>query len=257
MAFPISFGLTSLEETREMNKDLFYHLLETTGHFPKTAQPAPMVLETLFQEAKDKGDEMICIFLSSSLSGFYESALMAKQKVGYDKCYIIDSQTASAGERLLAEYAVKLRDQGESAHDIVEAVKALRKRVMIYACMDTLEYLYKGGRLSLPSLLLGSLLSIKPVVHMNKGVVTILAKVRGMKNGIRHIVERVSQNPPDPKFTFYTLYTNTTKNSRRLLDSLVTAGHPATLKYFKNVGAAIGTHVGPNACGVAYIAREA
>lgn len=143
----VFFGEIECQENVSLTKDLLYKLLDETTEFPKTSQAAPQILMGILDEAKMDGDEVIYITLASALSGTYQSALMAKELLEYDGCYMIDSQNATGGQQMLVEYAVKLRDAGKTAAEIVSGVKELRHRIVLYACMDTLEYLYCGGRI--------------------------------------------------------------------------------------------------------------
>ena len=145
----VMFGTTEYEENISLTKNQFYDKMLETGTLPKTSQAAPQVLADLFDEAKAAGDEAIYFTLSSSLSGTWQSAMFIQEDLGYPGAYVVDTCNATGGQRMLVEYAVRLRDEGKCAADIVEAVEALRQRVVLYACINTLEYLYKGGRCSL------------------------------------------------------------------------------------------------------------
>lgn len=252
----VSFGKDDYQETSELEKDRFYELLLHSKSHPKTAQPSPAFLADLLKEAKNNGDEVICICLSSGLSGFYSGALLSKELAEMEQCYIIDSTTATAGQRILVEYAVKLRQEGKTAQVIAEYLEKMKSRIALYACLDTLDYLYKGGRISKELEILGTVLGVKPIITVQNGTPAVIAKARGMKKGIRSICSMVEQAPPDQMFPIYGMYTHTTENGINLMEALKAERYPIAIKNFVNVGAAIGSHIGPNACGVVYVKQE-
>ena len=172
----VFFGSEEYQENINLSKEQFYALVRETGEFPKTAQASPQVLLDQFAQAKEAGDEAIYICLSSALSGTYQTACAAKAMADYD------SKNATGGQRMLVEYAVKLRDAGLSAEQIIAAVETLQDKVVLYACMDTMEYLYRGGRISHTVYKLGTLAQVKPIIRVSEeGKVEAPAKAMGMR----------------------------------------------------------------------------
>ena len=253
----VMFGDGEYQENITLTKDRFYELLLTSGHAPKTAQPSPQCLMDLFEQAHAAGDEAVYITLSSALSGTYQNAVMTKNLLGYDTCHVVDSRSATGGQRLLVEYAAKLRDQGRSAREIVEALESLRSRITLFACIDTLEYLYKGGRISQTTYKLGTLANIKPIITLEpQGNVTIPAKAMGMRKGMDYQCKQVSTLSPDTTHPFYVMYTNNRSVAEALAKRLETVGIATPDDHIIQVGAAIGAHIGPDACGLVYVAAD-
>ena len=253
----VMFGQEEYQETVNLSKDQFYELLLTSGHTPKTAQSSPQVLMDLFEQAHAAGDSAIYITLSSGLSGTYQNALMAKNMLGYEECHVVDSLNATGGQRLLVQHAAKLRDEGKSAEEIIAGIEDLRDRITLYACIDTLEYLYKGGRISPAVYKLGTLANIKPIITIDKdGSVSIPAKAMGMRKGIDYQCKQVSAKAPDPAHPFYVMYTNNTSVAADLVRKLQTTGIHVEEDHIIQVGAAIGSHIGPDACGLVYVAAR-
>lgn len=251
----VFFGDKEYRENVNLSKDQFYTLL-ATGEYPKTAQASPQVLLDLFEEAKEAGDEAIYITLSSALSGTYQSACAAKQMADYEGCYVVDGKNATGGQRMLVEYAAKLRDQGKTAKEIIAGVESLNGRIVLYACMDTLEYLYRGGRISQTVYKLGTLAQVKPIIRVSdEGKVEVPAKAMGMKKGMDYLCKRVEERKPDPNFPFYAMYTGDRTNGEILAEKFRSMGYEIPKERIINVGAAIGSHVGPNACGMVYISE--
>ena len=251
----VVFGDREYQENVNLSKDQFYELL-ATGEYPKTAQASPQILLDLFEKAKEAGDEAIYITLSSALSGTWQSACAAKQMTDYDGCYVVDGKNATGGQRMIVEYAAKLRDQGKSAREIIAGVESLNGRIVLYACMDTLEYLYRGGRISQTVYKLGTLAQVKPIIRVSdEGRVEVPAKAMGMKKGMDYLCKRLEERKPDPNFPFYAMYTADRTNGEALAEKFRAMGYEIPDSRIINVGAAIGSHVGPNACGFVYVAE--
>ena len=182
---------------------------------------------------------------------------MTRQLAGGEGLYVLDSRIATGGERMLVEYVVKLRDEGKSAAEIMEAAEKIRSRITLYACMNTLENLYRGGRISQTAYTLGTMAQIKPIIHFNEaGQVTVPAKAMGMKKGADHLCKLVDKYPPDDNFPFYVMYTSKRSGGEMLADRFRAMGYDIPDERIIQVGAAIGTHIGVNAIGFVYIAKE-
>ena len=253
----VMFKETEYQENVNLSKTEFYDLLAASKTLPKTAQASPQILLDLFEQAKAAGDEAIYICLSSAISGTYQSAMMTRQLAGGEGLYVLDSLTATGGQRLLVEYVAKLRDEGKTAAEIMEAAEKLRSRISLYACMDTLENLYRGGRISQTVYTLGTMAQIKPIIHLNEaGQVTVPAKAMGMKKGAEQLCKLVDKCPPDDHFPFCVMYTSQRSGGEALANRFRAMGYDIPDERIIQVGAAIGTHIGINAIGFVYIAKE-
>ena len=250
----VSFGEQDYLETVELGKDRFYELLMGGGDLPKTAQPAPQRLLDVIEDAKAQGDDVIYISISAGISGTYQTARMTAEMAEYDRCWIVDSASAAGGQRLLAEYAATLRDQGMDAENIVAALETAREKLTLYACIDTLEYLHRGGRISGLAYTLGNLAQIKPIISL-KSTISIPAKAMGMRKGIAYQCKQLEQKKPNPNHPIYVMYTYDRTNGEALAKKIREMGYDIPDSRIVNVGAAIGSHIGPNACGVVYIAE--
>ena len=249
----VMFGEEEYRENINLSKDTFYDLLLSREEHPKTSQASPQCLMDLFEQAHAAGDSAIYITLSSALSGTWQNAVMTKNLLGYEDCFVVDSRNATGGQRMLLEYAVRLRDEGKSAPEIVAGVEELRSRITLFACIDTLEYLYKGGRISQTVYKLGTLANIKPIITVeSQGTIGIPAKAMGMRKGM-DILCRHAAMPADPDFPFYVMYTNNRDVARELAKKLETAHISVDEDHIIQVGAAIGSHIGPDACGLVYV----
>ena len=253
----VMFGENEFRENVNLSKDQFYELLLSLEVPPKTAQPSPQCLMELFESAHESGDGAIYIPLSSGISGTYQTALMTKNMLGYDDCHVADSLNATGGQRLIVQHAAKLRDEGKSADQIIAGIEDIRSRICLFACIDTLEYLYKGGRISQTVYKLGTLANIKPIVTVEPdGTIGIPAKAMGMRKGMDILCKHAAARPADPDFPFYVMYTNNRDVARDLAKKLKTAGISVDEDHIIQVGAAIGSHIGPDACGLVYVAAK-
>ena len=250
----VRFGDTVYRENEDLTKEQFYSLLESNLCCPQTSQPSPYEFEQTFRWFQESGDHVVAILLSSALSGTCQGAMLAKNLCEYENCYIIDSLNATAGTRLLVEYAGRLRDEGRSAAEIVQAVEMLKTKVTLYACLDTLEYLQKGGRISGFTAAIGNVARIRPVISVSSdGKVLIPLKTLGKQSAVTHILKWLKIKKPDPNFPMYVMYTHVRDTGDYFVGKLRKAGYRIPDSHIVNVGAAIGSHIGPNAFGIAYV----
>ena len=250
----VTFGSRSYQENVDLSKDQFYRLLAQGEHFPVTAQASPQVLLDLFAQAKANGGEAIYITLSSALSGTYQTALVTQSIVDCDRCHVLDGRTATGGQRMLVEYAVRLRDEGKTAPEIMELVGALRERIVLYACMDTLENLYKGGRISHTVYSIGSMAQIKPILHVEPdGSLSVPGKAIGARKGMDTLCRQMAKRQPSPEHPLYVMYTDDRSMAQALAQRLEEQGYDIPDEHIIQVGAAIGTHIGSKACGFVYV----
>lgn len=251
----IAFGETNYFDGKDLFRDDFYRMLTAGNIFPKTSQPTVSAFLEIFEDVRQKKDEMICILISSSLSGTYQNALLAKELSGYEGIYLVDSLSASSAIRFLADRACALRLQERSAPEIVKDLEALRNRLTIFFLVDTLEYLYRGGRLSKTEAALGKIAKIKPLLRLDRaGKVSVVEKCFGLTRAFQSVTRQIQACPADSAFPFYSLWSYGTENCEELEARLKSAGISADRRL--QVGAAIGTHIGPRAAGVVYVSAE-
>lgn len=253
----VTFGETEYQENVNLSKVQFYELLASSKDLPKTSQASPQILLDHFEDAKANGDEAIYISISSALSGTYQSAVMTKNLADSDNCYVVDSLNGTGGQRMVVEHAVRLRDEGKTAAEIVAELETFRDRIVLYACMDTLENLYRGGRISQTAYTLGNLAQIKPIIQVDlQGHVAVPAKAMGMRKGMDQLCKLLAKSIPDIAFPFYVMYTSSRAVAETLAERIRVLGYDVPDNRIIQVGAAIGTHIGPDAVGYVYIGQE-
>lgn len=254
VSLTVNIDGTSYIEGDNLGRNEFYEILKTSKEFPKTSQPSPEAFLNAFNEAKEAGDSVICILLSSSLSGTCQSAHLAKSMAEYDNIHIIDSLSATHGIRMMSEYALKLVSEGLSAEEIVEKINDMKSRVKIFAALDTLEYLYKGGRLSKASATIGTLARVKPIITVNtEGRIDVVGKAIGKQKAVSGILGNMEKFERDEAFPVYTIYTYDAENCEKLEDKLLKASVKTDERL--SIGSIIGAHVGPGAYGIIYVSK--
>lgn len=250
----ISLGGESFRDGVDATRGEMYEKLLSGKDFPKTSQPSPQAFLSIFEEAKAQGDEIICILLSSALSGTCQSANLAKAMADYEGIHIIDSLTATYPIRIMAEYAMELRDSGMPADDIVVRLNELRPRIRVAATLDTLEYLHRGGRLSAAAAAVGTLANLKPVVYVtDDGKVGVLARCLGKIKAQKALIDFLQEKQVDIAFPFYTIYSHGTENCEKLEEKLTGLGYSIDERL--QIGLTIGAHIGPGASGIVFVEK--
>lgn len=238
----------------DLKKEQFYEMLSKSTTLPTTSQVNPDEFEMLFKRYIDAGDTVVGIFISSKLSGTYQSAVIAKEALGSDQIFVVDSKSATFGLALLVHEAIKLRDSGADAEQIYKAIVALSNRVQFYAVVDTLKYLKMGGRLSSSAAILGGVLHIKPLVSIVDGEVKSVAKERGQKAAFAWILEKMKKDVPDTQYPVVMGHSNNLgmmEEFKTYITSNIEAAEPIICE----IGCVIGTHSGPGCVGLAYIPK--
>lgn len=239
---------------KTLDNETFYLLLTTSEAFPQTSQPSPGDFAEYFEQVKANGDELIYFAISSGLSGTYQSANIAKDMVEYDGIHIIDTRTASHMIGLLAKHAKKLIAEGKTATEIVEICEELKGRIRIFAGLDTLEYLRRGGRIGKASALVGTLANIKPIITVSQeGGVEPVGKALGVPRAIQMMADKVKEYEIDENFPICSLYTYGEENVEKLEKKLT--GEEYVIAERLQIGSTIGTHVGPGVYGVFFVSK--
>lgn len=255
---PMTMDGTTYLADASFDKSDFFRMLKEAEAFPSTSQPSPAQFQAIFEDARQKGDELIYITLSSGLSGTYQSACMIRDLDEYDNVYVVDSLTATLGQKLLVMEAVRLRKQGKTAREIAATLESIRDRVRIYAGIDTLEYLYKGGRLSRASASIGTLARIKPVISVNvEGKIQLIGKGLGIGKAISIVNSFVEKMPPDPNYPVLCVYSGSPANLTELREKAKKAiDLDVPEEQCFSLGPVIGAHIGEGAFGFIYISKD-
>lgn len=237
------------------HKSFYEKLVETDVH-PTTSQATPAAFMTEYEKVRAAGDSAVVITLSAKLSGTYQSAVIAA--ADFENIYVVDSASATIGAAVLTELALRYLDEGLEAKEIAARLEEEKKRILIVALLDTLEYLKRGGRISKTVAFAGAVLNIKPVIAVSDGEILVLGKARGSKMGNNLLDQEIEKaggvDFSAPVLLGYTglsdlLLRKYIEDSRRLWEEGLDEVR------FTTIGSVIGTHAGPGAIAVAFFKK--
>jgi len=254
----IRFGQEEYIDGVTIDSKTFYEKLIESDVLPTTSQASPFDFEEKFRRAVEEGCQVVCITVSSKLSGTYQSACIAAEEfVG--KVFVVDSQTIALGSAILTEYALSLADNGMDAETIAWKIMQKREKVRLLAMLDTLEYLKKGGRISAAVAIAGGLLNIKPVICIENGEIKMLGKARGSRQANNLLVQEIGKaggvDFSKPVLLGYTGLSDALLKKYIQDSASLWEGRIGELPY-EVVGSVVGTHAGPGAVAVAFFAED-
>ena len=250
----INIGGKNYIDGVELGHNQFYELLVSSPDFPKTSQPSPQSFVDAYNTLQPE-DELICIMLSSGVSGTYQSACLAKSIVDNDNIYVVDSLTGAYGVKLLVDEAKKMIEQGKTAAEIVERLEVLKHHVCVYLSVDTLDFLYKGGRLDKTAALIGNIAKVKPLICVTReGTIGVVSKAIGLNRTIQAMIDVMNTIEVDTDYPLYTIQTVGEKNITKLEQKLADANLKVECREL--LGPVVGSHVGPEMFGVIFIGKN-
>lgn len=245
----IRFGADELVDRVELTTDAFWARLGRTTVLPETAAPSVGAFETVFRNLHDGGAEgIVCVNLSSKMSATMQSAqIAAKSLDGVCPVAVIDSESASMGIGMLVLHAARLAQQGADLDTIVASVEEARSRAHVLFTLDTLEYLRKGGRIGGAQALLGSMLSIKPVITVKHGAVEPVSKVRTRSKALRYVVDHVKERPVESLYVLHAQAADV-DDFVAMLEPIVATAEIVVAQ----IGPVVGVHTGPGTIGATW-----
>jgi len=250
----VNFGEESFRANIDISNDAFYQKLATVSELPKTAQITPAFFEQIFKEYKESGDDVVCLFISSRMSGTLQSAVVAKDIIGAANIFLPDTLNVTFALGLLVEEAVKMRDRGLSGLEITQQIESLVPRVRLWALIDDLKYLKMGGRLSATSALVASILGICPIITLKDGLVEVVGKARGKKAAFKFMQGLVEKEPISADYSVTVGHAAVPQTRDDFLDFMESELKKREVHKL-DIGSIVGTHTGPGACGLAYIKK--
>lgn len=252
----VNFNQESYLDGVDLDVEQMYDYVNKKKVMPKTAAPSPGAFVEVFQKYLDEGYQIIYLGIGSKFSATFSSANVAKQTLASENIFLVDSLNLSSGTGLLLLKAAKLNEQGLNAEEIKTRLEEIVPKVRSQFVIDTLDYLYKGGRLNALSHLVGGMLRIKPIIKVRDGLMAVGKKGRGsIKNGIDLMLNEVFQDKDeiDPDFMMIT-HSLADESAQYIKDQLKEKVEIQNL-YETKAGCVISSHCGKGTIGVLYILK--
>ncbi|MCD8371702.1 MAG: DegV family protein [Clostridia bacterium] len=245
----IIFGGKQYRDGIDLKSDEFYKMLVSSEEFPHTAQISEEQLEEAYKSACADGSDVIVMPISKALSGSYGLACAVAKREGFEHVHVYNTTCTTIMLRYLVEEAAKNKDK--TIEELIAILDDLRPRIKLYAALDTLEYLKKGGRLNSAVAAICGLLRIKPVITVNlKGEVELVEKHMGIHKALNSLAEKLNAATTDGHETVY-IYTMDDANCRNVMEKTAAAEGVTPV----NMCPVIGAHIGPFAAGVVYVEK--
>ena len=251
----LPLGITFEEENYldDVNLSIneFYNKLTTTKIFPKTCLLSMEVLENEFADARKVGDDVLLMVISSKLSGTFNCARLIKEQGNYDNVYVYDTLGATAKNRILVDVAIKNRDK--KPEEVIKILDEVRENIRVFASLDTLEYLARGGRLSKTSATIGNMLNLKPILSVETdGTLDVKAKVIGLNKAISTVTTLVEKEGGiNTDYPVYFLYSMHKTNGEKIQAKYPQLSNAKLI----NLCSVIGAHIGPGVAGICFVKK--
>jgi len=254
----VHFGDTIFLDGVDISKEEFYSKMAQTPELPKTSQPSPQAFYEMFKKQLDDGHTILSFSITSKLSGTYQSAHIAKGMFSDEEqknIYLIDTESLSVGVIYLVKKADELLAKGTGIEQVVEWLEEAKKKIRLFALLDTLENLKKGGRISTAQAFIGEMLSIKPIILINDGIVDNFGKFRGRKKGLKALSEKISSYQALDRSVLFVAH-----SFERLEEAIEELKEVVDVSLFEQVyytklGSTLGTHAGQDTLGVCVIEK--
>ena len=252
----VSYGAEEYIDGVTITHEEFYNKLIESDVLPTTSQATPAAFADVFEKIAAAGDSAVVITIAHQLSGTCQSARIAT--VDYNNIYVVDSGSVTLGAGILAEYALRCAEEGMDAESIATTLEAKKDDVCLIAMLDTLEYLKKGGRISATVAFAGGLLNLKPVVNIKDGVINMLGKARGSKQGNNLLVQEINKaGGIDFSMPILLGYTGLSDVllKKYMADSAALWENGVEALHYTSIGSVVGTHAGPGAIAAAFFRK--
>lgn len=254
----VTFGNVNFKET-EIDNKTFYNMMEKKG-IPISSQPSVADLYSEMKNVTDKGDSLLCVFLSSKMSGTYSTAHVARDMIlGNNKnaeIEILDSESNCMQLGFAAVVAARAAKEGRDLNEVKKICKDNIKKSRFLFIPDNLVYLKKGGRIGGASALIGNILKIIPILTVENGVTTIFAKVRTKKKAIEKMLSKILEDIKAYGLGEIVVHHINCYDEAKILADKISELLKTDVKIF-DIGPVIGLHVGPGAIGIAYYTEKA
>jgi DegV family protein with EDD domain len=242
----------SLLDQIDISTEAFYQHLPESSDLPKTSQPSPGQFAEHFQKVAEGAESIVAIFVSEYLSGTIQSAHLGAAEMGDYPIEIVDSRSVSLGLGLLVVAAARYAAEGHDYKAVAEYVRTLVPRLRVIFVVDTLEYLHKGGRIGGAQRLLGSMLSIKPVLHLEDGKIEPLASIRTKSKATQYMLDNFMAEVKDQERVHAgVIHSRAPEDAARIAQQVQDQVKPLEL-LMNELTPVIGANVGPGVVGMGF-----
>ena len=249
----IHIGQDNFKHGVDIGTDEFYTKLLTGSELPKTSQPSPGEFLDVYNKFLDQSDAIVSIHVTSKLSGTYNSAIQAKSELNITKpIEVVDSATVSMALGLIVIRAAKIAKDGGTLEEVLKEIEHCSSNTEVLVVLDTLEYLEKGGRIGKASALIGSILSLKPILTVEDGIVGTFGKARTFTKAMNNLEEAIKGFTPVSDASVF--YSTDKGVADDMIDRLSGIVEPDKL-VVSRIGPTVGTYAGPKAIAVAVIKK--
>lgn len=231
----------------------FYTRLQSAKELPTTSQPSAGAFLQLYQEIAETAESIVCILISGELSGTVASAHAGRDLLnGQIPVEIVDTRSASLGEAIIVSAAARAIALGKDHQEVAEVATTVSNHMRVLFVVDTLEYLHKGGRIGGAKRFVGSVLSVKPILHLREGKVEPLASVRTKRKALDAMLQTVREETMGASALHMCVaHAAAPEEGQQLVQRVQEELRPKEL-LFNELSPVVGTHTGPGTLGVAY-----
>jgi DegV family protein with EDD domain len=251
----VTFGSESFRAGVDLSTDEFWkRMTAPNAPFPKTAATGPGDFKAVYDEAFAAGaDAIVAIHVSHKLSGAMKSAELAAGMLPDREIHIVDSQGASMAQGILAFMGLEMAKLGVSAEEIGRVLNDRASDLRMYVSLETLEYLKKGGRISGTQAMIGTLLSVRPIIAVENGVVETADKPRTRAKSRERCIELICARPIERLAILHTMAPDIAEFSAEVIRR---SGVDPSTVVVSTVGASVGPHLGPGCVGAAVLFKR-
>jgi DegV family protein with EDD domain len=251
----LNLGGKEYEDYVDIQAKEFYDIINANPNIDvSTSQTSTGKIASVYEELKEEGyTDVIVVVISSKLSGTYQGAVLAKDLVQGINVFVIDSRSVSYGEAYLVLEAIKMIKNGSKTREIIDKLEKIRDHIYIYVLVDTLKFLVKNGRLSATSGFLGTLLKIKPLLHVQRdGSLVPFEKIRTTSKAQQRLIEVLKSDIEGKNVVMFIAYTNNEDKAAEIKQQILEERPDVTVELVP-LTPVVGAHAGPGTLGVGYI----
>lgn len=252
----VTFGRDTFRAGPELSAEAFWErMVAPDAPFPTTAASSPGEFKEAYEAAFEAGAEaIVSVHVAGTLSGTIKSAQIARDMLPDREIHVVDSLGASMAEGILARMGVEMAADDRHASEIAETLESRAPDMRMYVALETLEYLKKGGRISGAQAAIGTLLSLKPIIAVEHGVVETADRVRTRAKARDRVIELICQRPIERLAILHTVTPDVEGFRDEVIARSLNPLDPASVS-ISLVGASVGPHLGPGCVGAAVLYR--